>query len=104
MYKILTEPVPNLIRQHIELLAAEGLDLSFDEDAIREVARVAAAVNKSMENIGARRLHSVLEKVMEDISFSAPDMQGSRITITKELVCEKVGDLIEDTDLSRYIL
>ncbi len=104
MYRILTEPVPNLIRQHVELLGAEGLDLSFDEDAIKEVARVAAAVNKSVENIGARRLHSVLEKVMEDISFEAPDMEGSKLTVTKELVCEKVGDLVEDTDLSRYIL
>ncbi len=104
MYRILTEPVPNLIRQHVELLGAEGLDLSFDDDAIKEMARVAAAVNESVENIGARRLHSVLEKVMEDISFDAPDMQGAKLTVTKELVCEKVGNLVDDIDLSRYIL
>lgn len=105
MYRILTEPVTNLIRQQVELVAAEQVLLEFDDDAILEIARVAATVNKTVENIGARRLHTVLERIVEEISFSASDMEpGSTIRITKELVQERVSDMLVQSDLSRYIL
>ncbi|GMI23534.1 hypothetical protein TrCOL_g11278 [Triparma columacea] len=105
MYRILTEPVTNMIRQQVELLATEGVELVFEDDAIREIARVAARMNKTVENIGARRLHTVVERIVEELSFEAPEMeQGSVITVTKEIVKERVSDMLVDSDLSRFIL
>ncbi|KAG5190092.1 ATP-dependent protease ATP-binding subunit HslU [Tribonema minus] len=105
MYRILTEPVTNLIRQQEELLAAENITLVFEDAAIREIARVAAQVNRTVENIGARRLHTVLERVVEEISFDAADSPpGTTITVTPELVRRRVTDMLIESDLSKYIL
>lgn len=105
LYKILTEPVANLVRQQIELISAEGVELIFDEEALREIARMAALLNKTVENIGARRLHTVLERIMESISFEAAEMDdGSIVTITKETVEDRLKDVTMKTDVSRYIL
>lgn len=105
LYRILTEPVTNLIKQQIELIKTENVELEFTEEAIREVARVASVVNKTVENIGARRLHTILEKVVEELSFDSSDMApGTKITVTKEYVAERVGSLLKTTDLSKFIL
>jgi ATP-dependent HslUV protease ATP-binding subunit HslU len=105
MYKILTVPVTNMIRQQVELLSTEGVTLTFDDDAIREIARVAALANKTVENIGARRLHTVIEKIVEDLSFKAPDMEpGTVIKVDKALVIERVSNMLVKSDLSKYIL
>ncbi len=102
--QILTEPESSLIRQYVELLATEGVTLVFDDEAIRELARVAAAVNGRTENIGARRLHTVLERVLDEVSFNAPDLRGRTIAITREYVRQRLDDVTKDDDLSRYIL
>ena len=102
--RILTEPRNALTKQYAALLETEGLHITFTDDAIREIAEVAAAVNRRMQNIGARRLHTVLEKVLDEISFEAPDTQEKEIKITAQYVSEKVKDIAEDEDLSRYIL
>ena len=105
MYKILTEPVTNLIRQQEELLLTEDVRLKFSEEAIREIARVAALVNKTVENIGARRLHTIIERVVEELSYQAPEFESeTEITVTKEMVNEKVDDLLLTSDMSKYIL
>ncbi len=103
-YKILCEPEANLILQYKELLKTENFTLEFDDDAIREIAALAAEVNENVENIGARRLHTILEKLLEDISFSAAERQGETEIITKEKVLEKVGTLAKTSDLSKFIL
>ncbi len=102
--RILTEPQNALIRQYKELLKTEGIELIFKDEAIIEVAEIAAYVNESTENIGARRLHTILEKILEDISFNAPDMSKERIVIDTKYVKEMVEDIVKDRDLSRYIL
>ena len=102
--RILTEPKNALLKQYAALLKTEGVAVSFTDDAIHEIADVAAAVNRRMQNIGARRLYTVLEKVLDDISFNAPDATEKRVKITAEYVREKVKDIAEDEDLSRYIL
>lgn len=102
--RILTEPEANLIRQSKAMLATESVTLNFTDDAIREIATLAADVNQSVENIGARRLHTIIEKLMEDISFQAPERAGDTITITYKEVQEKVSDLAHNTDLSKFIL
>ncbi len=102
--RILQEPKNALIKQYIALIGTEGLKIEFTEDSIEEIASKAATVNEKTENIGARRLHTILEKLLEDISFNAPDMKKGTITIDKEYVIEKLGDIIDDKDLSRYIL
>ncbi len=102
--RILTEPEANLIRQHQALLATEGVTLTFTDAAIDALADAAVTVNGSVENIGARRLQTVLEKVLEEISFQASDRTGETITIDAEEVKAKVGGLAQDADLSRYIL
>lgn len=104
LYRILTEPVSNILKQNIALLKTEDVGLEFEEDAVREIARVAAEVNGTVQNIGARRLYTVTEKLLEDISFSAPDLKGQKIVITKQMVQEKVQPLLRKSDLSKFIL
>lgn len=103
-YRILCEPEANLIIQYKELMKTENFTLEFEDDAIREIAALAAEINENVENIGARRLHTILEKLLEDISFSAAERQGETQVITKETVREKVGTLAKTADLSKFIL
>ncbi|MEJ2182515.1 MAG: ATP-dependent protease ATPase subunit HslU [Nitrospirota bacterium] len=102
--RILTEPYNALIRQYRALLATEGLEVEFTEDAIDEIASISATVNDKAENIGARRLHTVMEKLLEDVSFDAPDNLSGSLVIDRAYVREKLGDIVKDEDLSRYIL
>jgi ATP-dependent HslUV protease ATP-binding subunit HslU len=102
--RILTEPETNLIRQYQALLQTEEVTLNFDKDAIQEIANLAADVNQHVENIGARRLQTVIEKLLEDISFDASDKSGEKVTITAEHVRKTVGDLAKNSDLSKFIL
>ncbi|HXW48307.1 MAG TPA: ATP-dependent protease ATPase subunit HslU [Xanthobacteraceae bacterium] len=102
--RILTEPEASLIKQYIALMATEGVNLEFSEDAIDAVADVAVAVNSSVENIGARRLQTVMERVLDEISFGAPDRSGETVKIDAAYVHKHVGDLAKNADLSRFIL
>ena len=102
--RILKEPKNALIKQYTALLGTEGLRLRFTEDAIREIARLACMVNDSTENIGARRLHTVVEALLEDISFEGKQRKPKQIQITAAYVRQKLGDIVQDKDLSRYIL
>jgi ATP-dependent HslUV protease ATP-binding subunit HslU len=102
--KILTEPKNALIKQYIALMFTEGVELEFTEDAIQEIAQIAEEVNERTENIGARRLHTILEKIMEDFSFNAPDLKEQKIVIDSKLVMKKLGNVITNEDLTRYIL
>ncbi len=102
--RILTEPKNALITQYQALLETEKIDLRFDESAVEEIASMASKVNERMENIGARRLHTVMEKLLDEISFEAPDMTAKRVVINKKYVTEKLTDILEDENLSRYIL
>jgi ATP-dependent HslUV protease ATP-binding subunit HslU len=102
--RILTEPKNALIRQYEALMATEGIEVVFQESAIKEIASMASKVNARTENIGARRLHTVMEKLMEEVSFDAPDMTTKKVIIDKEYVAEKLEDILEDENLSRYIL
>ncbi|KAG0563008.1 hypothetical protein M758_9G187100 [Ceratodon purpureus] len=104
LYRILTEPETNMIRQQQLLMKTEDIDLVFTDDAIEELATVAAEVNRSVDNIGARRLHTVIERVVEDISYHAPERAGETYTIDKEKVKRAVGDLLKKSDLSRFVL
>ncbi len=102
--KILTQPENALIRQYTELLGTEGVELEFTSDAIDRISTLASEVNASTENIGARRLHTILERVLEEVSFHAPDAKGQKITVTAEYVDERLSEIIEDRDLTRFIL
>ena len=102
--RILTEPENSLIKQYVALMATEGVTLDFADDGIEAIARISAEVNTSVENIGARRLHTVMEKVLDDISFTASDRQGETVRIDADYVHEHMGDIAKDTDLSRFIL
>ncbi len=102
--QILTEPRNALIKQYTELLATEGVRVIFTENSLVKIAEIAYTVNEQTENIGARRLHTILEKLMEEISFLAPELSGKEITIKREDVIEKLGELVKNKDLSRYIL
>ena len=102
--RILTEPEASLIKQYIALMAVEEVTLELTDDAIAEIADLAAEINHGVENIGARRLHTVMEKLMEDISFTASERTGDSITIDAEQVREKVGELAKDVDLRKFIL
>jgi ATP-dependent HslUV protease ATP-binding subunit HslU len=104
MRRVLTEPEASLIKQYIALMATEGVTLEFAEDAIDAVADVAVAVNASVENIGARRLQTVMERVLDDVSFGAPDRSGETVKIDAAYVHTHVGDLAKNADLSRFIL
>ncbi len=102
--RILKEPENNLIKQYIELIATEGVKLEFTEAAISEVAIIATKVNDEVENIGARRLHTILEKILEEISFTASDKKTNNVKIDDKYVKEQLGDIYNDTDLSKFIL
>jgi len=102
--RILTEPYNALIKQYTALLFTEDVSIHFTEDSIDEIAGIAARVNEKTENIGARRLHTVLEKLLEDISFEAPEKKNGELGIDRTYVCEKLNDIVKDEDLSRYIL
>lgn len=102
--RILTEPNNALVKQYVALLATEDVTIEFAGDSIEEMAEIAALVNDKTENIGARRLHTILEKLLEDVSFAAPEKKGSHIQIDRAYVRDKLGDIIKDEDLSRYIL
>ena len=102
--RILTEPRNALTRQYSALMATEGINLEFTEDSIAELARVAADVNRNSENIGARRLHTVMERLLEDLSFEAPDREEKTMIVDAEFVRERLNDIAKDEDLSRYIL
>jgi ATP-dependent HslUV protease ATP-binding subunit HslU len=102
--RILTEPENSLIRQYVALLGTENVTLVFEDDAIDAISDLAAEVNQAVENIGARRLHTVMEKLLEEISFEATDRGGDTITIDRAYVDSRVADLAKDTDLSKFIL
>ncbi len=103
-YRILTEPKNALIRQYKALLATESVELEFEDDAIREIARMAEAVNQRTENIGARRLHTIMEKLLEELSFGASELTERKINIDADEVRRRLADISQDEDLSRYIL
>lgn len=103
-YRILTEPSSALIKQYKALLKTEGVELEFDDSALRKIAKMAFEVNEKTENIGARRLHTILERLLEEISFSASDRDGEKFVVTEEYVKNELEDLVEDEDLSRFIL
>ena len=102
--RILTEPENALCKQYVALMATEGITVEFTDDAVEEVARIAADVNSRMENIGARRLHTVMEKLLEELSFEAPDIGPQTITVTENYVEERLKEALDQEDLSRYIL
>jgi ATP-dependent HslUV protease ATP-binding subunit HslU len=104
LFKILTEPEMNLVKQQKMLIGTEGVDLVFEDDALHEIARIAAEMNHSVENIGARRLHTVMERIMGEISFDADKHAGETLTIDMALVTERVGDMLQKQDLTRFIL
>jgi ATP-dependent HslUV protease ATP-binding subunit HslU len=104
MRRILTEPEASLIKQYVALLKTEGVTLNFSEDAIDAIADIAVAVNSSIENIGARRLQTVMERVLDEISFSATDRSGDVVKIDAAYVEKHIGDLAKNADLSRFIL
>jgi ATP-dependent HslUV protease ATP-binding subunit HslU len=102
--RILVEPKNALVKQYQQLMGTEDVKLEFREDAIEEIATFAAKVNDTTENIGARRLHTIMEKLIEDISFDAPDLKGKEINIDAAYVREKLQNMVEDRDLIRYVL
>lgn len=104
LYKILTNTKNSLLRQYQALLAVEGVELEFEDDAIRAFAKYAVTANEKTEDIGARRLHTVIEKVLEDISYDADEKKGEKVVVTKELVGEKLDDIVDNVDITRYIL
>ncbi len=102
--RILTEPQNALTKQYIALLKTEGIDITFTTDAIDEISEMASCVNERTENIGARRLHTIMERILDDLSFNAPTLTGQSITIDRTYIRSKLQDVIEDQNLSRYIL
>ena len=102
--RILEEPDNSLIKQYIALLETENVSLEFTKDGIETIAKIATEVNSSIENIGARRLHTIIEKVLDDISFTATDRGGEKIVINKDYIIKNIGELVKDTDLSKFIL
>ena len=104
LYRILTEPKNALVKQYVALMETEGVKLKFKDDAIAEIAAMASQVNEDTENIGARRLHTIMEKVLEQISFDAPDLKKKNINIDAAFVKKQLADIVKDQDLSRYIL
>jgi ATP-dependent HslUV protease ATP-binding subunit HslU len=104
LVRILTEPTNSLVRQYTALLRTEGITLEFAEDGVGAIADVAATVNERSADIGARRLHTILERLLEDLSFEAPDLSARRVVVDATMVRDRLGDLVEDADLSQYIL
>lgn len=104
LYEILTRPKNSLLKQYSQLLKTENLELDFDDEAIKEIAKIASRANEEMQDIGARRLHTVIEKLLEDLSFEADEYAGKKFVVDKKMVEEKLGDIIENKDLARYIL
>jgi ATP-dependent HslUV protease ATP-binding subunit HslU len=102
--RILTEPQNALVKQYTEMMATEGVRITFTEDAVAAIAETAALVNERMENIGARRLYTIMESLLDEISFEAPEMRGQDVRIDAEYVATQLDDIVEDEDLSRYIL
>lgn len=104
LYRILTEPNNSLIKQYQALLKVEEVELEFEEPALRAIASYSLQANEKTEDIGARRLHTVMERLLEEISFSADEHSGEKIIVDALLVKEKIGDVVEDEDTTRYIL
>ncbi|HEE9534278.1 TPA: ATP-dependent protease ATPase subunit HslU [Campylobacter coli] len=104
LYEILTRPKNSLLKQYEQLLKTENLELEFNDEAIKEIAKIASKANEEMQDIGARRLHTVIEKLLEDLSFEADEYAGKKFVVDKKMVEEKLGDIIENKDLARYIL
>jgi ATP-dependent HslUV protease ATP-binding subunit HslU len=102
--RILTEPKNALIKQYTALLGTEGVDISFTSEAIGEVAKTASLVNDRTENIGARRLHTIMTTLLEDVMFRIPDLDSRKIRVTKKMVNNTLQSIVKDEDLSRYIL
>jgi ATP-dependent HslUV protease ATP-binding subunit HslU len=102
--RILTEPKNALTKQYTDLLGTENIEVEFTSQAVERLAGLAAEVNSRLENIGARRLHTIMETLLEELSFEAPDIAPQKVTITEEYVNEKLADLAMDQDLGRYIL
>ncbi|HEF0956739.1 TPA: HslU--HslV peptidase ATPase subunit [Campylobacter jejuni] len=104
LYEILTRSKNSLLKQYSQLLKTENLELDFNDEAIKEIAKIASRANEEMQDIGARRLHTVIEKLLEDLSFEADEYAGKKFVVDKKIVEEKLGDIIENKDLARYIL
>lgn len=103
-FRILIEPDNAIIKQYQALLGTEGIEIEFSDDAIRRIAEIAFEVNQNTDNIGARRLHTILEKLLEDLSFEAPDITMEKISITPQYVDDKLGAIAKNKDLSQFIL
>ena len=104
LYAILTRPKNSLLKQYIELLKTENLTLEFEDEAIREIAKIASRANEEMQDIGARRLHTVIEKLLENLSYEADEYAGKKFIVDKKMVEEKLSSIVENKDLARYIL
>merc|ERR1711871_959500 len=104
LYRVLTEPESNLLEQQIALMRTEGVNLVFEETGVREIASVAFECNNTIENIGARRLHTILERIVEGVGFEAPDRRGETIVIDDAFVRGRVGPLLKKADLSKFVL
>lgn len=104
LYRILIEPFNSLTKQYKALLETEGVSIEFEEDALREIAHISQELNQRMENIGARRLHTVMERLLQDISFRAPRLKGQKIVINRDYVLQELADILQDEDVTRYIL
>ena len=102
--RILKEPDYSLIKQYVALLKTENVDLEFAEDGINAIANIASEVNATVENIGARRLHTIIEKILDEISFTATDRAGEKISIDSDYIKKNIGELVKDADLSKFIL
>jgi ATP-dependent HslUV protease ATP-binding subunit HslU len=102
--RILKEPKSALVKQYIALLETEGIKLTFSDEALQEVAKFAAAVNEATENIGARRLHTIMEKLLDEISFEGPDLKKKIVRVDAAYVQKQLADIVKNQDLSRYIL
>ena len=103
-YTILTEPVNNLVNQQVALMETEGVQLVIEDDAKWKIAKLATEINRDVENIGARRLHTIIERLMEELSFEASERSGDRIVLTAEDVQERAGALAKKADLSKFLL
>jgi ATP-dependent HslUV protease ATP-binding subunit HslU len=104
LVRILTEPESSLVRQYQALLETEGVELQFTEDGIREIAEAATMVNERTENIGARRLNTIMERLLDEVSFAGDELRGNRVVIDEGFVRERLHDVVQDNDLSRFIL